>query len=152
MTEVTRFSEQRHRRHTLETVTAYSHSFDGTPHYFWAIVANDARLGHIGNLNAYVDPFNAVADVGLMIGDKAIWGRGYGREAWGAACRFLRLHDVAMRKVTGGTVSTNTGMIAVMRGAGMRDDGARPRHVVIDGSEVDLVHMALFRDDAGSGR
>jgi len=149
--EVTRFSEQRHKRHTLETAASYMRSFDGTPNYFWAIVANDLSLGHIGNINAYVDPFNKVADVGLLIGHKAAWGKGYGSEAWEAVCRFL-LNDMSIRKVTGGTVSTNMAMLAVMRRAGMQDDGVRPCHVIVDGEAADLVHFALFRKENGSPR
>lgn len=49
--DVVRFSEQRHRRHTLASCEAYWRSFEGTPNHFWAIVADDASLGHIGNIN-----------------------------------------------------------------------------------------------------
>ena len=142
--EVVWFSEQRHRRHTLASAAAYAASFAGTPHGFWAIVAHDPVLGHIGNINAYVDESNSVADVGILIGDKAVWGRGYGLEAWTAVCRHL-LEERGLRKVTAGTVAVNHGMLSIMRRAGMREDGRRQRQCVIDGVEVDLVHMALFR-------
>lgn len=140
--EVVRYSEQRHRRHTLRSATAYLRSFEGTANLFWAILAKDAA-SHVGNITAYVDTANSVADIGILIGDKEIWGRGYGTEAWSAVCRFL-LDDAGLRKVTGGTMSTNAGMLAIMRRSGMREDGVRRRQVVIDGNEVDLVHMALF--------
>lgn len=143
--EVVRFSEQRHRHHTLATVTAYAASFDGTGHGFWAIVANDAGLGHIGNITASVDQPNGVADVGILLGDKTVWGRGYGLEAWRAVCRYL-LEERGLRKVTAGTVSVNHGMVSIMRRAGMSEDGIRRRQCLIDGVAVDLVHMALFAE------
>ena len=104
--EVVRFSEQRHRTHTLQSCRDYLASFAGTPHYFWAVVACDVALGHIGNVNAYVDPTNRVADVGILIGERRVWGAGYGSEAWQAVCGFL-LDELELRKVTAGTLATN---------------------------------------------
>lgn len=144
--EVVRFSEQRHRRHSRASAEAYLRSFEGTQHHFWAILQKGPELLHVGNINAYVDPPNGVADIGVLIGDKGVWGRGYGSEAWMAVCRFL-LDERGLRKVTGGTLSSNIGMLAIMRRAGMSPDGVRLRHVVVDGEPVDMVHMALFRDD-----
>lgn len=141
--EVVRFSEQRHRHHTMETNAAYVRSFENSPHYLWAIVERESDLGHVGNISAYVDGANGTADVGILIGDKRAWGRGYGGEAWNAVCAFL-LHEGRMRKVTGGTVATNAAMLAIMRRAGMREDGRRIRQMIVDGGEVDLVHMAMF--------
>jgi RimJ/RimL family protein N-acetyltransferase len=147
--DVVRFSEQRHRRHTRASVAAYANSFEGTPHYFWAIVARDQNLGHVGNISATVDVPNAVADVGILIGAKAVWGRGFGTEAWREVCRFL-IADCGLRKVTGGTVSCNEGMLAIMRHVGMREDGVRRRHLMIEGREEDVVHMAMFSTERSS--
>ncbi|MBN2397764.1 MAG: N-acetyltransferase, partial [Deltaproteobacteria bacterium] len=36
-----RFSRQRHKRHTIASCRDYWQSFEGTPNYFWAIVAED---------------------------------------------------------------------------------------------------------------
>lgn len=145
--DVVRFSEQRHRRHTLESVAAYVRSFEGLAHYLWAIVSTDGQLGHIGNISARIDSHNRVADVGILVGERRVWGHGYGGEAWNAVCAFL-LRDAAMRKVTGGAAASNTAMLAIMRRAGMLEDGRRLRHLVIDGEEVDVIHMALFQADA----
>ncbi|MSP82516.1 MAG: N-acetyltransferase [Alphaproteobacteria bacterium] len=140
-----RYSEQRYSRHTLASSTRYVRSFAGTPNYLWAIEATSPLRGHIGNVNVYVEKRNRVAEVGLLIGDRSMWGQGLGREAWTAACDFL-LNTAHLRKVTASTLSENLGMIGIMRATGMSDDGRRVRHVLVDGAEVDLVHAALFRD------
>ncbi len=75
--------------HTLESCRDYRQSFADTSNHFWAIIAHDAALGHIGNINAYVDVENSVADVGIMIGERSAWGQGYGTEAWQAVCNYL---------------------------------------------------------------
>lgn len=142
---VVRYSEQRHHVHTLETCRDYWKSFSGTPNYFWAIIARD-DAGHIGNINAYVDEANLVAEVGIMIGETTAWRKGYGLEAWRAACEYL-LTTAGMRKVTAGTLAENKGMVRIMQESGMTADGRRIRHYIHEGKETDIIHMALFRDE-----
>jgi [ribosomal protein S5]-alanine N-acetyltransferase len=120
-------------------------SFSGTPHYFIAVVAKDADLGHIGNVNVYVDENNKVADIGILLGDKKVWGHGYGTEAWKAVCEYLLL-DLNLRKVTAGTSANNAGMRGIMRSVGMIEDGKRARQLMMDGQEIDIVYTALFRE------
>jgi len=147
--EVVRYSEQRHRMHSLESCRAYVESFAGTPHHLWAIVANEPSLGHIGNLAATVDAPNAVADLAIVVGERAVWGRGYGAEAWQAACDWL-LGDGGMRKVTAGTMAENKGMLAIMRKCGMVEEGRRRDQFLLEGHPVDAVEVALFREGRAS--
>jgi RimJ/RimL family protein N-acetyltransferase len=141
--DTTRYSEQRHRRHTRETCHAYAASFADGPSFFWAIVAHDPALGHIGNMTATVNAPNRVADLAIMIGEASARGKGYGLEAWRCACRFL-LGDGSMCKVTAGTMSTNEPMLRIMRASGMTEEGRRKRQFLVDGTEVDAVLAALF--------
>lgn len=143
--DVVRFSDQRFATHTLESCRAYWESFRGTHNHFWAVVAKDPELDHIGSMNAYVDLNHRIADVGILMGEPRTWGRGYGLEAWVAVVRWL-LTEGGMRKVTAGTVEINQGMRKILERSGMVDDGRRTRHLVVDGAEVDLVHAAAFRE------
>lgn len=144
--EVVRYSDQRRAAHTRESCDAYRRSFDGTPNYFWAIVARDASLGHFGTMTAYVEPTNGVADMGILIGERAAWGQGLGSETWLAACGFLFL-DLGLRKITAGTIEPNQGMLGIMRKTGMKEDGRRVRQHLWEGRPVDVIHAALFRED-----
>jgi RimJ/RimL family protein N-acetyltransferase len=143
--DIMRFSEQRHLTHTLETCRRYWRSFDGSGNSFWAIVARDATFGHLGNMTVHVDQRHSVADIGILIGQRSVWGQGYGTEAWRAMCEHL-FSDKAIRKISAGTLATNAPMLGIMRTVGMVDDGRRIRQHVEEGDEVDLVHAALFRD------
>jgi len=144
--EVMRYSRQRHCSHTLESCRQYWQSLVGTPSYFWGIVTRDPELEHIGNMTAYVDAVNSVADLAIMIGERAMWGRGYGTEAFAAGCDYL-LREAGIRKVFAGTLSVNTAMLKVMRRVGMVEDGRRIRHFLFEGLEVDHICMALFQED-----
>jgi ribosomal-protein-alanine N-acetyltransferase len=143
--EVVRFSEQRHSFHTLESCRLYRLSYFKTPNYFWAITVSEGRLGHIGNINVYVDEKNRLADVGVLIGEKTAWRQGYGLEAWKAVCNYL-LEVAGMRKVTAGTIADNKGMLSIMEESDMVADGRRVRHYIVEGKETDIIHMALFND------
>jgi ribosomal-protein-alanine N-acetyltransferase len=145
--EVTRYSEQARCHHTLESCRAYAASFEGTPNYFWAAVCADPQLSHIGNLAAIVDPADRVADLRILIGEKRVWGQGYGREAFALACGYL-LGAGGMRKVAAGTLAVNRGMLAIMRAIGMQEDGVRRSHALHDGAPVDIHYAALFADEA----
>lgn len=141
--DLMKYSEQRHKHHTLETCRLYWESFRSSPHYFWAI--EESTYGHIGNIQAYVDLNNRLADVGLLIGERAAAHQHFGFEAWVGVCHFL-FTTAGMRKVTGGTMAENLPMCRIMKRAGMIPDGRRHRHFLLNEREVDVVHYALFRD------
>lgn len=142
--EVVQFSEQRHTKHTKASCQAYLESFDGTSNYFFAIFTRSDQE-HIGNINAYVDEQNQVADVGIMIGERSAWGKGYGAEAWRALCEFLFAQGI--RKITAGTMAANKGMLKIMEKTGMQEDGRRKAQFLLDGEPVDLVYAALFNKE-----
>lgn len=142
--EVVRYSELRHHAHTTQSCREYLRAFRESPHYFWAIETRSTEPGHIGTITAHVDVPNQVADVGILIGEKAIWGNGYGTEAWRAVCAWLLEVD-KLRKVTAGAMASNKGMRAIMQRVGMSEEGSRRQHFILDGHPQDLVYCALFR-------
>lgn len=142
--EVMKFSEHRHETNTLATGRAYWQSFQGTNNFLWAIEARDSTLGHIGTMTAYLDIINEVADMGIMIGNRLAWGKGYGLESWQALGRWL-LEEAGVRKITAGTMADNKAMLAIMNKAGMVPDGVRKAQVLLDGQPVDIVYSALFK-------
>jgi len=144
--DLMRYSEQRHKVHTIETCRQYMQSFEGTSNCFWAIEEVGAGLGHIGNINSYVDSRHRVADIGIVIGDARAAKHGFGLEAWTAVCDFL-FDVVGIRKITAGTMALNTAMIRLALSAGMTEDGVRKRHYLYEEQEVDVVHFALFATD-----
>lgn len=142
--EVVRYSELRHTHHTYESCYQYWLSYENSKNYFWAIeIYQDSKWKHIGNINAYIDTNNKLADVGILIGEKSEWGKGYGLIAWQEVCRYL-LFQCNMRKVTGGTMSINKGMLKIMERTGMIEDGKRLYQYLCEDQEVDICHYALM--------
>jgi len=143
---VVRFSEQRHRTHSLESCRLYMESFKDSSNYFWAIEETEKKLGHIGNISAHIDPNNNIADIGILLGEKDSWQQGYGFEAFNAVCIFL-LVQVGIRKVTCGTLEKNMPMLRIMQKMNMVSDGRRKRHYLLEGEEVDVIYMALYKEN-----
>jgi RimJ/RimL family protein N-acetyltransferase len=138
---VTRFSNQRFRRHTVDSAHAYLASFEGSANCFMAIRrVEDGRM--IGTMTAYVAVAHGTADMGLLIGDRTVWGRGYGQEAWRAL--MSRLFADGIRKVTAGTVRPNIGMLAIMQRSGMHLEAVRERQEMIEEEEVDVLYYTRF--------
>ena len=144
--ELMKFSTQRYRTHNLAACRDYWRSFNGTPHFFWAVELADNEMTHIGNINAYVDDNSGVADVGVLIGSGA-QKKGYATEALRAVIDYL-MQEVGCRKVTMGTISPNQGMIKVMEKLGMAPDGVRKGQQLYADHPVDVVHMAIFDNEA----
>jgi RimJ/RimL family protein N-acetyltransferase len=134
--EVVRFSEQRHRSHDLRSSAEWVARFTGAS-LVWAITY---RGEHIGNIAATCDVPNLVADLSIMIGERAAWGLGLGGEAWDAAMTDLLARGV--RRVEAGTMAVNTGMLAIFRKAGMVEEGRRKGHFLLNGRPVDMVLAA----------
>jgi RimJ/RimL family protein N-acetyltransferase len=136
--QVVRYSEQRHRSHSLDSCHAFVATFDQQSAHMWAIVLDDL---HIGNITAHRNLPNKVADIGILIGDRSTWGHGYGAEAWTGVRDWLL--DSGCRKVTAGAMAANVGMLAVFEKTGMVEEGRRVGYFLLDGRPVDMVLTAF---------
>jgi RimJ/RimL family protein N-acetyltransferase len=93
--------------------------------------------------------FNLVAQtcvMGISIGDREYWGRGYGREAVGLLLDYaFRLRN--FRKVSLDTSSTNERAIRCYRACGFIEEGRLREHLWSNGEYVDEVHMGILREE-----
>lgn len=133
--EVVKYSEQRFKKHTLETCREYWQSFQDTSNYFWAIVSPDPELGYIGTMTAYVDGKNKSADIGILIGEKRAWGKGYGLEVWQEVCTWL-FDNAGIENVTVGTDAKNIAMRKIIEKSGMKITGERDGKIYAEQTRV----------------
>jgi [ribosomal protein S5]-alanine N-acetyltransferase len=143
--EVVRYSGQRFRAHTLESCQAYLASFTDSSNHFLAIC--DQKSGAmLGTLTVYCSVPHGTADIGIMIGERKVWGKGIGAEAFCLVLSALKASG-AIRKVTAGTLAVNQGMVRIMEKAGMRHEATRQAQELLDGAPVDVVYYATFCHD-----
>ena len=141
--DVVRFSNQRFLKHDRQSCLRYLASFDGTNNFFIsARRMSDDRP--IGTLSAYVSSHHGTVDVGILIGDKSVWGSGYGQDAWNTLTNWLLARE-DIRKLTAGAVACNYGMIKLMERSGMTLEAVRRAQEIVAGQAVDILHYAKFR-------
>lgn len=123
---------------------------DGDPSgVSFAIEAGGELIGFCG-LNGRA-PFAATAELGITIGNRAYWGRGYGREAVGLLVDYgfelLNLRRIYLR-----VHARNERAIRAYRACGFVEEGRLRQHVWSDGAYDDLLYMGVLRDERPAAR
>jgi len=146
--EVNRFLEVRFVHQTRETVLAYVRSFYGdTEKYMWGIYPNDTnRLIGTATLSD-INRYHRRGVLGLMIGEKECWGKGYGTEVIKLIVDFA-FKKLNLHKVTAGAVADNIGSIKVFQKAGFEIEGRMKSHDFNDGVFRDAVYMGLVNTNS----
>jgi RimJ/RimL family protein N-acetyltransferase len=139
---VTRFSNQRFHTHSPESCRSYFRSFAGTDNLFLLIRRLEGAKP-IGTMTAYVSPHHGTADIGILIGERSVWGQGYGQDAWDTLINHLAIQP-GMRKLTCGTLACNHGMIRIAERGGMELECRRVAEELVEGEPVDILHFARF--------
>ena len=139
---ITRFSNQRFHQHDQASSHAYLTTFNSSHNLFISIY-DRAGGRHIGTMTAYINQHHNTADIGLLIGDPASWGKGYGQDAWNTFGNWM-LNVFKIRKLTAGAAIGNKAMVRIMECFGMSYEATRFGQELIDGSPHDLVYYAKF--------
>lgn len=126
--EVMKYSENRHQKHTVKSQKAYLDSFPSDS-FIWLIKDTIGDI-YIGTISAHTDPYNGVADMGILIGEKPYQGQGYGLEAWRRVMMFLV--DGNIRKIECGCRADNGAMKRIASKSNMQYEGTRPWHFLDD--------------------
>lgn len=141
---VVRFSNQRFNRHTIETGRAYLASFTSTENLFLKIISR-ANTKIIGTMRANIASPHQTADIGIMIGCREVWGKGFGLDAWSTLMSWF-LTRGGIRKVTGGTMRANVAMVKIMEKSGMALEAVRPGQELLEERPQDLMYFGKFRE------
>ena len=117
-----------------------------------AAIENGVRLRFAGHIhlgrNVYLDQgvYLHACPQGITIGDKAYWGRGYGREAVWLLVEYgftkLNLRRIYLR-----VHGRNERAIRAYRACGFIEEGRLRQHVWNDGAYDDLLYMAVLHAD-----
>ena len=110
----------------------------------FAIEADGKYIGHCALMNLQNRHGNV--ELGITIGDRDYWGRGYGRDAIRLLLEY-GFHYIGARRIELTTHAKNERAIRCYLACGFVEEG-RPRQVVwIEGEYVDLVNMAILRGE-----
>lgn len=156
--EVVKYSEQRHKRHTLGSIHQYVNDIHCTVgSHLWgvyvaAVEDNDPESCNalkptiVGTISVHIDNNNQIANVGILIGEKSQWGKGYGSESWIAVCNWL--FETGIRKIEMGCHYENRAMRNLAETCGMTLEGVRHDHFVVDGKPQHLLLYAKMKPES----
>jgi len=133
--------------HTKEKTRNYiRHARETTDEFILAIALNDTGK-HIGNIAFQeINPVYRSADLTILIGDRSVWGKGYGLEA---ADLLLRhgFFTMNLHRISCATFDTNTAMKKIALSLGMKEEGRRVQAAYKDGKYIDVVEFGMLKSD-----
>lgn len=97
------------------------------------------RIGHI-------DWRSGIGDIGVLIGDRTCWGRGYATDAVRVACDYA-FRILSLRKLTGGTPESNVAMHRCFGRIGFKEEGRLRKQLLIRGQHEDHVLYGLLKGE-----
>ena len=111
---------------------------------WFAIDAEGEFIGQCGLMHA--NETARTAEMGIGIGDRRYWGRGYGREAVGLLLEYaFRYRNY--RRVWLWVHGDNERAIRSYIACGFAEEGRLREHVFSNGRYVDAVYMGVLRDE-----
>ena len=140
---VNRFLECRHVRQTLGLVRSYVLSNEAAPNMALLGIRTLADNTHIGNVRIVVNAGHRLGEIGVLIGDRRAWGRGFAPQAIRLATR-MAFQQFDLRKFSAGVYGTNQSSIRAFEKAGFRVECRRQNHLLLGERADDLVLMALY--------
>ena len=145
--EITRYTESRYYPYSMEQLQVFVGSLDGKREDVFLAIIGKAGNKHIGNIKlGNIDWIHRRANIGVIIGAKNCWGKGYASEAISLLSEYA-FKKLNLYKVWAGCYANNIGSIKAFQKAGFKEEGVQKRHYYYDGDYVDVVLLGKFNEE-----
>lgn len=143
--EIVGFLESRFDQHDAEELARFIRGRNASETSVLAGIFYEQR--HIGNIKLEIFREHQRGELGLMIGDKTLWGRGIARRAIALISDFA-FRSLSIVKLSAGCYENNVGSRRAFEAAGYATEAVRRAHYIDDGRRVDAILMARFNPDS----
>ena len=150
--EVNQYLEVRHALPSgVEDLRAFVETVNASPDsILFGVFLKDGT--HIGNIKlGPVNALNRRAEVGLILGDKAQWGKGYATRAILLVSAFA-FRTLSLLRLTAGCYDTNQGSLRAFVKAGYSHEGTLADYWQCEGRSVGQILMGLSAGPAVAGQ
>src|SRR6056297_879284 len=101
---------------------------------------------HNGNIGLHkIDWIAGTAEMGIVIGEKEEWRKGYGSSAEAMMLTYA-FRQINLRKVYGKIMAPNTASLKAAQKNGAQEEGRLKKHLFCDGAFQDVILMSFFKD------
>lgn len=134
--------------HTLPmTEGFYQRILSGGGEGFNFIIADKQDDSYIGQIDLVMrNKVSHTMELGIVIGNRAAWGKGYGTQAIGLLLRFA-FEEVNLHRVELWVHDTNPRAIRCYEKCGFTHEGRRRQHIYQSGTHHDLLLMGILREE-----
>jgi RimJ/RimL family protein N-acetyltransferase len=137
--EINRFLESRFAVQDRTSVEAFVSSMVASDQNLLLGIRDRVLGRHVGNVKlGPIDRRHGLGEIGIMIGDRAAWGRGIGSSAIRCVTAIAK-DELGLRKLTAGCYASNVGSRMAFEKAGFSVEGVRPDHYLLEGEPEDAV-------------
>ena len=143
---VNRYLEVRRHFQTMETVRGFVEEINASTHsfLFGLFLKTDKR--HIGNIKlGPIDAFNAHSGLGILIGARDVWSRGFASEALGAIVAYA--DTINLKKIFAGGYAPNEGSFRMFMRNNFVEVGRLREHRRDGGGWVDEFLVERINDN-----
>lgn len=145
--EVTRFLECRFQSCGARDLDQYILCQRNNPDVLFLAIEESCSRRHIGNLKIGPRvPVHGTAEVGMLIGDRACWGKGYATEAIALAVEYA-FNRFSVRKLTAGSYMGNDASRRAFLKNGFVREGVLKEQVLDQGVPSDVILLGLLRSE-----
>lgn len=117
--------------------------------WFFAVYHSDSgRFIGTAKLNFFSERGrrSGVADVGIMLGERAFWGQGLATDVLHALSRYA-FEEQGARKLTAGAMSLNVAMVKAFLRIGYLEEGRLRQQLLVEGGYCDHVLFGCFKTE-----
>lgn len=141
---INRYLESRFKTHTLESTRAFVKNCINSEHALLFGVRHSPAGGrHVGNIKLEINKHHGLGEVGVLIGDRQVHGKGIGSEAIRVLAGIAR-DEIGLRKLTAGCYSSNKASERSFVKAGFFIEGRRRDHFLVMDRPEDCILMGLM--------
>ena len=144
--EVTRFMAFGNSPITLERMKDYLNKLRSDNSLLLAVIMADDDQ-HVGNIRiGPIDEYNKRSDIGIMVGDRSVWGKGIASSAMRLALNYS-FNTLNLRRITLGVFSENVKAIKLFESLGFVREGCLRSYSLCNGIYQDVLSYGLMAEE-----
>lgn len=144
--EVTKYLESGKENASKDQIRAYIEGFERHAHDALFGIFDASNGLHVGNATLRMcRPYHGTVETGIMLGDRAYWGKGVGGSVLSAIVGHA-FDEMGMRKVTCGIVVGNWGCERMVQSLGFEVEGVLRQEFRLGDEYLDVVRYGVFKE------